>query len=229
MAIAKCPSSFLKEIYLSSRSAAGPPPPALPPPPPASSSTLPPTGHNQFSRYYQRLHYEKGLAGSSSTAAGPPIADRSNSLALLQMEPAAAAAAAAAEAAAFGPTHYQQHYAALMASYNRDVPLNVVSHIPLILHSLWLWGTFHDIQVTCDNLRIPRQLPPTSAASGGVQQARRRIEVSRGFQSGRSRLQPGHALQLEAGCHDATLAKQPLVGSLPPSAAPATAVSSPAL
>lgn len=104
------------------RSAAGPPPPPqqLPPPPPTASSTLP-TGHNQFSRYYQRLHYEKGLAGSST--AGPPAAAAaaaacSNSLALLQMEPAAAAAAAAAEAAAFGPTHYQQHYAALMASYN---------------------------------------------------------------------------------------------------------------
>ena len=43
------------------------------------------------------------------------------------MEPAAAAAAAAAEAAAFGPTHYQQHYAALMASYNRDGFLKIVA------------------------------------------------------------------------------------------------------
>ena len=45
------------------------------------------------------------------------------------MEPAAAAAAAAAEAAAFGPTHYQQHYAALMASYNRDDLFEVCPHM----------------------------------------------------------------------------------------------------
>ena len=59
------------------------------------------------------------------------------------MEPAAAAAAAAAEAAAFGPTHYQQHYAALMASYNRDGPLNVVSHI--ISPSSFIRFGFEDI------------------------------------------------------------------------------------